>query len=120
MTLSFELSMPGRGSWNGGWSGEDRRWIILKTYTSQKAIARAVKIQTGGPYYYNWSDGWGARVDVRQVDATEARKLRKASAGFAGYDWMVETICEFGKILDSAQESQRRRENALASAERQP
>ena len=28
MIVCFELSMPNVGSWNGKWSGEDRRYII--------------------------------------------------------------------------------------------
>lgn len=29
MILSFTLSMPGRSSWNGRWSGETRRYVWM-------------------------------------------------------------------------------------------
>ena len=103
MILAFELTMPRCNSWNGRWSGEDRRFIIVKVFSNKKALARAAKLIADAPYYYNWSDGWGARVDVCEVSSNESRKLRKLSAGFCGYDWMVRTIIDHGEILDDAQ-----------------
>jgi hypothetical protein len=52
----------------------------------------------GGSWAYHWDDGWCARISARIVDAEEARKLRKANAGFCGYDWMVKDILSFYKI----------------------
>lgn len=99
MILSYELSMPGSPSWNGKWSGEGRLYAkIINMGRAQSAEARAQKIIDEGPYSYHWSDGWSASVNVREVDAGEARKLRKHSVGFAGYDWMVGSIQHKGRI----------------------
>jgi hypothetical protein len=98
MILAFELTMPQRNSWNGRWSGEDRRYIITKTFSASQAD-KANEIIKQGSYYYNWGDGWGAAIDVSLVDAKEAAKLRKKSAGFCGYDWMVNTIIQYGKPM---------------------
>jgi hypothetical protein len=51
------------------------------------------------PYTYSWSDGWGASIDVREVGRKEAVRLRRKSAGFSGYDWMVNTIIKYGKPM---------------------
>ena len=91
MLVSFTLSMPGRGSWNGGWSGEGRPYVIVRNL-------RKVGEKTLGSHHYHWGDGWSARVEVKQVDAKEARRLRKQSAGFSGYDWMVDSIIWHGEI----------------------
>lgn len=103
MILAFELSMPGRGSWNGRWSGEDRCYAIVKKFTGKRGAEKAAAILTQRSYFYGWSDGWGARVSVREIDAAEARRLRKRSSGFCGYDWMIQTICDYGKIMDDEQ-----------------
>jgi hypothetical protein len=98
MILAFELTMPRRNSWNGRWSGEERRYIITKTFRTGKEQAKALDIVINSPYFYSWSDGWGARIDVAVVDSAKAAKLRK-SAGFCGYNWMVDTIIQYGRPL---------------------
>lgn len=98
MILTFELSMPSVNSWSGRWSGEGKCYAIVRTFTSKKAIAKAEEIAKVGYYHYSFGDGWAAGVSVKQVDAAEARRLRKASRGFCGYDWMVESILNKGKI----------------------
>jgi hypothetical protein len=100
MTLAFELSMPGVGSWNGKWSGEGRCYAIIKTFRGKKEAERAAKLASQGSFGWSFSDGWYASVSVRSVTATEARSLRKRSVGFAGYDWMVKSILMYGQIFD--------------------
>jgi len=103
MILSFELSMPGIGSWNGKWSGAGGLYAIVKNLgRSQKAEAKGREIIENGSYAYGWNDGWSARIRVREVDAAEARKIRRASRGFYGYDWMVQLILFYGKIQTGA------------------
>jgi len=100
MILAFTLSMPGCPSWNGRWSGEGRKFVIVKTFTS-KELAKAVLILEEKSFSYRWDDGWMAGIDVHHVDSSQAAKLRKASDGFLGYDWMVDTIVKYGKPLGS-------------------
>jgi hypothetical protein len=40
----FKLSMPNRGSWNGGWSGERRNYIIKKSLTDKKCNELGVTV----------------------------------------------------------------------------
>lgn len=99
MIIAFELSMPNVGSWNGRWSGESKRYIIRKTIRSQDDIKKAQSLI--GYHYYNFGDGWGANVCVEQINAKEANKRRKISKGFCGYEWMINSIMEFNKILNT-------------------
>lgn len=100
MQVAFTLSMPGVGSWNGRWSGEGRHYVIVRHYAGKKAIAAIEERLAASKYWhYRWSDGWAAGVSARVVDAREARKLRAKSDGFCGYDWMVDSIEDLGKIL---------------------
>lgn len=100
MILLFLLTMPNRGSWNGGWSGSGNYFaIIRKTGNSKADRERAAKVLAHGSYYYRWDDGWGANVSVKEVSEAEARIARKKSKGFCGYDWMVDSIMERQKIL---------------------
>lgn len=99
-SIAFELSMPNVGSWNGKWSGAARRYVRLKRIrATKKHQAKAVEMLVKCNHYYDFGDGWGANVELKAVNAIEARKLAKESAGFAGYDWMIEEICEHGRIL---------------------
>ena len=98
MYLVFTLSMPGRSSWNGRWSGEEKTFAIVKPFTTQKQIAKAQEILAKGYFSYGWSDGWRAGIAVSTCDAAGARKVRAKSSGFCGYDWMVESILARGCI----------------------
>ena len=89
MLISFELSMPGNNAWNGKWSGEGRCYVIVRGLRSPPKL---------GYYSYSFGDGWRAAVTVREVSSSAAAKLRKQSAGFCGYDWMVDSIINEGDI----------------------
>lgn len=99
MILAFTLSMPNCASWNGRWSGEGRKYVIVKTFRGRKSIEKALKILETRYYHYSWSDGWGAGITVSEVDSAQASKLRRESQGFSGYDWMVRTICDYGQPM---------------------
>lgn len=90
MIVAFELSMPGRNSWNGKWSSEERFYVIVRNCGKRPPML--------GYYSYDFGDGWRAGVTAREVDSATARKMRKQSAGFCGYDWMVDSIVRDGDI----------------------
>lgn len=91
--IAFELSMPGKASWNGKWSGEGKPYVRVRKLT--KEIEQRLD---GKEYDYRWTDGWCACVSARKVDGREAAKLRRKSVGFYGYDWMIESIVQHGEI----------------------
>lgn len=93
--VCFELTMPNRGSWNGKWSGQDNKYyIIRKIHISH--IAKFIPDGKRDSYHYSWNDGWGANVSCEVIDSIEARKRRKISKGFCGYEWMINNIIEYG------------------------
>jgi hypothetical protein len=103
MLIAFELSMPRNNSWNGRWSGQERRYVkVVNVGSSAKAIAK-YKALCDKRHSYNFGDGWVAAIDVSEVDAAEARKLRKASVGFCGYEWMIESLRRDGAIYGPTQ-----------------
>lgn len=88
MNIIFELTMPNCGSWNRIDTGNKEGCFIFKkvdTKTAEKLI--------GTSHYYNFGDGWGANIKI-----TKGRKCR--TNGFRGYDWMVEEIIKYGKIIN--------------------
>ena len=102
MILSFQLGMPNVGSWNGKWTGADRKYFVVRNVSkrwieNQPHFEKLVKDGRDG-WYYNFGDGWGASVDVEIIDGAEARRRRKVSAGFCGYEWMITSIMHDGKI----------------------
>ena len=95
--VSFVLSMPNRGSWNGGWSGEKNLYCKIKSFNdTKKNQDRLSKLP--GSYYYNFGDGWGASINVEIVDGKTSSKLKRQSRGFCGYDWMIDSIISNGEI----------------------
>lgn len=94
--------MPNVGSWNGKWTGADKKYFIIKKvskrFFDKQEYFTDLKNKGTDSWYYNFGDGWGAQVNVEIIDGIEARKRRKASKGFAGYDWMVKSIIYFGDI----------------------
>lgn len=98
MLLKFELNMPGRGSWNGGWTGEDTLYARVVGFRGKEREELAKKILSGENYFYNFGDGWCAQVNVEHIDSKEAAKVRRKSKGFCGYDWMIDSIVKTGEI----------------------
>ena len=100
--IVFELTMPHVASWNGKWSGEGSRYIRTR---DERTVP---KEYWGKSFDYRWEDGWGACVSVKRMPASEARKLERMSAGFCGYDWMINSIIKRGYIVS---DSDLRKEN---------
>lgn len=91
--IAFVLSMPGRNSWNGRWSGEGNLYAIVKRFTKK---GREDELN-GQTWYHRWNDGWTAKIEAKKVDAKEAAQIRRKSRGFCGYDWMVSNIILYGE-----------------------
>ena len=94
MILSFTLSMPNIGSWNGQWTGAKNLYVIVMNLPKKKAQ----KILDTNYYHYNFGDGWSASIRIAHIDSKKAAKLRRATNGFCSYDWMVDSIIANGKI----------------------
>lgn len=89
MLIAFTLSMSSVGSWNGKWTAADRLYVRVISIGNKK---RVNEILAKGSFHYNFGDGWVAGISVKKVDAKEARRLRTASKGFCGYEWMIDSI----------------------------
>lgn len=86
--IEFVLTMPGVGSWNGIWSGKNKHYSIVKKLTDKKCIELEIN-GTPKNWRYSWNDGWYANIAaVVLLKGVRAKK----SAGFCGYDWMVDNI----------------------------
>jgi len=84
--LIAELTMPNVGSWNGKWTGAANRYT--KAFSTSKKMKKFV-----GSYYYNFGDGWGASIEVRNAEPRE-----KITNKFYGYEWMIASIKRYGDI----------------------
>ena len=94
--IQFTLTMPNNNSWNGKWSGEGDLYAVVENIRSVKVCDELLKTDY---HYYNFGDGWGAGVSIKEIDAAMARKVRKQSRGFCGYNWMISSIKNHGKII---------------------
>lgn len=102
MKVSFELTMPNLGSWNGKWSGADKKYYVIRTLRAKEGKEFLTSIMSGknsNSFHYNFGgDGWSANIHVEIVDAKEALKRTKLSKGFYAYDWMIDSIIKCGFI----------------------
>jgi len=99
MLLCFKLSMPNVGSWNSKWTGANSLYARVVNFgSSKKAKEKAITILNKGYFHYNFGDGWSAGISVSQINAKEAASIRRKSAGFCGYDWMIESIKDNNQI----------------------
>jgi len=92
--VKFTLSMPNRGSWNGGWSGSERHYY-RQFRMSDKAVRNILGDKETANFGYNFGDGWYANVGVSIIPV--GTRLPK-SDGFCGYDWMISSIKCYGEI----------------------
>lgn len=95
--VCFELTMPNRGSWNNKWSQENDRHYIIKDFC--KTYFDEHKNNLVGSWWYTWSDGWSACVTGEVIDGKESAKRKRMKTKFCGYDWMVNSIIYYGKIM---------------------
>jgi hypothetical protein len=94
--IAFKLSMPRVNSWNGKWSGEEKLFAIVKSFRADSPLLKNI---TDKAYWtYHFGDGWVAGVRAHFIDAKESKSIKKRSAGFCGYDWMVDSIIQHGDI----------------------
>lgn len=98
--VEFKLSMPGRSSWNGKWSGEGQNYTIVRTLTD-KTAAKLLDEKGTGYWSHAFGDGWVAGVDARTLVKGERAKK---SDGFCGYEWMVENIILYGATEEPKKE----------------
>ena len=99
----FQLNMPNIGSWNGQWAGEKKNY-----FRTRKASIKKQKDLDGKSFRYDFGDGWTASVLVEKIDAKEAARRRRNSAGFCNYDWMIDEILEHGRILTRQERHERK------------
>ena len=100
--VGFTLSMPNVGSWNGKWTGESN------LYYRYRKLSKATEAELDGKsFHYNFGDGWSANVSCKKIDAKTNVKLKRRSNGFAGYDWMIDSILNHGEILNSLQRKEK-------------
>ncbi len=88
--VEFRLTMPDRSSWDNKWSGDGRNYLLVRGVDA--ALAGQLDGQT---WSYGWPDGWRAEVSARALPEDETLR---PSQGFCGYDWMVTSILQYGKI----------------------
>lgn len=88
----FSLTMSNVGSWNDKWTGDGIKYYIIKDKLYETAIANS-------PFFYDFGDGWIAKIEVKAINSFDASLKKKESKGFCGYDWMVNSIINNGKIV---------------------
>lgn len=90
--VSFELKMTNIGSWNGKWTGEGKRYIIVKSL-SKDIVAKIFGDKNFETYHHSWGDGWGCNIIVMKIDSDIKNSFSKEfKNGFCGYEWMVDNI----------------------------
>ena len=104
MLLSFEITMPNVGSWNGKWTGAKDVHFAFRNLSKKEGL-KLMRDKEYRNFYYNFGDGWGANVKMKPITAVEKRKIKKINKGFMGYDWMIDSIIKNDKIITEHRKS---------------
>lgn len=100
--VAFILTMPNVNSWNGKWTGEGELYCRTFSYTTIATKEKAKALARKKTFYYSFGDGWGAMIEVKILDdGFDKKRHDRKSKGFYSYDWMIESIMKYGKILSS-------------------
>ena len=100
MFIMFRLSMPKNSVWNKKWTGDGKFYAVVKEFLGRNEVAKAIKILKKKHYYYDFKDGWEAKVAVTQIkNGLDVATINKASKGFCGYEWMIDSIINNQKIV---------------------
>lgn len=110
MILSFELTMPNIGSWNGQWTGQGSKYY-KHISVSKSEGEKILEGKERNSWFYDFEDGWGISVSVIRVLASEKNKRERISKGFCGYDWMIDEILYYNRILEKQLRSDLRKQN---------
>ena len=98
MILSFEITFPNVGSWNGVFTGAKNLHFAFKIVTKQEGESLMQNNEYRN-FYYNFGDGWGCNVKMTIISASDKRKIEKRNMGFMGYNWMIDSIIKHDKII---------------------
>jgi hypothetical protein len=98
MILSFTLTMPQNGAWNGKWTGDDKLFCKMHDFGRGKLANNNARFLQGKNFKHDFGDGWAANIKVEKVTAIKAALLKKKSTGFSTYGWMIDSIIEHGEI----------------------
>ena len=93
--VEFKLTMPHIGSWNGKWSYGEGKNFTLQERLPQEEVDCLFEGATKAHWYHPWNDGWTACITARIMSKGERSK---PSDGFMGYEWMVVSIINYGRI----------------------
>jgi len=99
MLIKFTLSMPNVGSWNGRWSGENNLYARVISFKGKEKEKLANELLNKGYFHYDFGDGWSMGISLEKIDSKTATKVRKSSKGFYGYDWAIDSIIKYQKII---------------------
>ena len=92
--------MPNVRSWNGKWTGADKKYYVVQnistTWLKKQEHFKDLLKDGRDNWHHSWSDGWGANVTAEIIGSPEAKRRRKISSGFCGYDWMIDNIKYYG------------------------
>jgi len=106
MNLSFQLTFPKVNTWDGNFTGSDKNYIIAKS-VSKIDYNRIMGQSSTKSFSYDFGDGWIAKIEIKKIDKKQVKNIQKTSDGFMNYEWMADSIINFGEILNDEQRIQK-------------
>ena len=109
--LLFEYGHTSVGSWNGDWAGRGATYakqvaVDAKKLKELKELGVSTEIGSKSSFFYDFGDGWKAKVWMTVGYKKDFKDIMKVSKGFLGYDWMIDEILSFGRILSKDERKQ--------------
>lgn len=96
--VSYTLTMPRNSAWNHKWTGESNLYARVRAIRNVSWEKSKDRPLVGKSFYHDFSDGWQACIEVKEVTEKQAKEIKKNSRGFCGYDWMITSLLYKGEI----------------------
>lgn len=59
--------------------------------------------ETSKNWQYSWGDDWRANIEAKAVSDVECSEMLSVNVGFCGYEWMLNSIIKYDKILTASE-----------------
>lgn len=101
--LLFEYGHSRIGSWDGKWSGEGSvfaKEVLLTKERKQHLESLGIDCKKGvkHKFSHDFGDGWVAEINMTVGNKKDFKEIMKASQGFMGYEWLIDSILKYGKV----------------------
>ena len=99
MRLCFTFQMLRKDKFDTNYEQNDIYHQVATVGMKQEDLDWGTKITTRSPFFYDFEDGYRAKIEVQEISGNEANRISKGSNRFGGCNWMIKSIIKNARIV---------------------